>query len=158
MKRASEITEHVRNGLATPSTKSHGNPSSENRLADHWVAAIFKKFEVRYLHRWTSAIVGLERHAVNEWARELAGLTGEQIRRGLDSLPKDWPPTAGEFRELCTGVSETHKENAAMYRDDRPRITDKAHLLSNDQRDARRKRNYAELQRAKEILKGNPKP
>jgi len=113
---------------------------------------------VRYLHRWTSAVDGLEAEVAKEWAHEIAGLTPEQIRRGLDNLPKDWPPTAGEFRDLCLGVSDAHKENAAAYRDDRPRITDKAHLLSSDERDAKRERNREELKRAMAILKGNQTP
>ena len=108
--------------------------------------------QARYLHRWTSAIDEIETEVIAEWAREITGLSAEQIRKGLDSLPAEWPPTAGEFRNLCLGTSDAHKENAAMYRDDRPRIKDHAHLLSNDDRDARREKAREELQKLKQKL------
>ena len=38
-----------------------------------------------------------------EWSQTLAGLTGEQIAKGIDNLPAGWPPDAITFRGLCTG-------------------------------------------------------
>ena len=40
---------------------------------------------------------------MREWSRALAGMKPEQIRRGLDSLTSDWPPTLPEFKRLCEG-------------------------------------------------------
>ena len=40
---------------------------------------------------------------MREWSRALADMTPEQIRRGLDNLRSDWPPTLPEFRALCLG-------------------------------------------------------
>jgi hypothetical protein len=54
---------------------------------------------------------GLEEIAVNEWAQGLAGLTGDQIKNGLDSWKGEWPPSLPEFRSACIPVVEKiHKE------------------------------------------------
>jgi len=68
-----------------------------------WIAALFKKFQAIYLHKWTSAIEGIEDVATNEWSQALIGLSGEQIKIGLDNLHEDWPPSAIAFRALCEG-------------------------------------------------------
>lgn len=95
-------------------------PSTEAKLSDLVVVGIFKKFQVRYLHKWTSAIDEVEDVAVNEWAIELRGLSPDEIQRGLDFLPDGWPPTAGEFRNLCIGEPErrldvSHRENRVSH-------------------------------------------
>ena len=39
------------------------------------------------------------------WSRELAGLTMQQIKQGLDQAIKaEWPPTLGAFNAACRGV------------------------------------------------------
>ncbi len=68
-----------------------------------WVAALFKRFQALYLHKWTSAIEGIEDLAVTEWSQALSGITGEQIKTGLANLDSDWPPTAIAFKALCEG-------------------------------------------------------
>ncbi len=55
------------------------------------------------MHKWTSAIEGIEDTAVNEWSQALAGISGEQIKVGLDNLSEDWPPSAIAFKALCEG-------------------------------------------------------
>jgi hypothetical protein len=40
------------------------------------------------------------------WGQELAGLTHSQLRNGIGNLPKDWPPSPMQFRDLCTGENE----------------------------------------------------
>ena len=72
-----------RNESATHSTKSPERISSATGLPIHWTSAILKKLQARYGHRWTAAIDGIEHCVVTEWSRGLAGLTGEQIKRGL---------------------------------------------------------------------------
>lgn len=66
--------------------------------------ALFAKFQVRYGARWTSpldddAMCAL---AIAEWAHGLAGLSGEDIRRGLDAWDGAWPPSLPEFRAACS--------------------------------------------------------
>ena len=70
-------------------------------LPAKWVAALFARFQVRYLHKWTSAIEGIEELAVQEWGEILAGVTPDQITTGLANLDSEWPPTAQGFRDLC---------------------------------------------------------
>lgn len=65
------------------------------------MSALFKKFQALYGHKWMAAIDGIEKLAVDEWARELAGLSGDAIRAGLDAWDSDWPPSAPEFARLC---------------------------------------------------------
>jgi hypothetical protein len=64
---------------------------------------LFKKFQARYAHKWSTAIEGIEELAVTEWSQGLAGLSGEQIKTGLDNLQGEWPPSLPEFRAACLG-------------------------------------------------------
>jgi len=82
---------------------SHKRQSTEEKLSDVWVLALFKRFQARYLSKWTSAIEGIEKIAMEEWGKELAGLTGDQVSHGLKSWHGDWPPSAIEFKKACTG-------------------------------------------------------
>lgn len=55
-----------------------------------------------------------------DWQSRLAGVGDEQILVGLDALPKDWPPTVDEFRELCMGKADRWEHRTAAYQE-RPR-------------------------------------
>jgi hypothetical protein len=85
---------------------SGSNGNGGGKLPDHWVAGIFKKFQVRYGHKWTSGISGIEQLAVQEWAKGLAGFTGEQIATGLEYWTGDWPPSMDEFKRACLCITE----------------------------------------------------
>lgn len=75
--------------------------------------AIFEKFQARYTHKWTAAIEGIEEIAINEWSEQLSGLSGEDIKYGLDNWKEDWPPSAPEFKKACTRIaSACHREFA----------------------------------------------
>lgn len=98
--------------------------SRKTALPLHWISALFIKFQSRYLHKWTSAIEGIEESVVIEWSQELAGLTGAQIKTGVDNWKEAWPPSSAEFKKCCLGElsnktlaynKEAHKE----YRTDR---------------------------------------
>ena len=123
-------------------------PSTEVKLSELVVVGIFKKFQVRYLHKWTSAIDEVEEIAVNEWAIELGGLNPEQIKRGLDSLPAKWPPTAGEFKDLCIGEFEEKRLNIS-HRENRA-----SHMIESDEVKEKRKKGGAKFAKdAKKILR-----
>ena len=68
-----------------------------------WIAALFLKLQSIYGHRWTVSFQGIEEMAMREWAIGLADMTPEAIRRGIDNLNGEWPPTLPEFKKLCTG-------------------------------------------------------
>ena len=89
--------------LVTNSTNSQRRQSNENGLSEVWVLALFKKLQAIYLTKWTSALEGIEETAMVEWSQALRGLTGEQIKNGLDNLSDEWPPSAIGFRALCEG-------------------------------------------------------
>lgn len=46
-------------------------------------------------------MAGIEDEAIKEWSVYLAGLTGEQIKHGLEAWDLEWPPTLPEFRNIC---------------------------------------------------------
>jgi hypothetical protein len=57
-----------------------------------------------YGHRWTGSF-GVSADQSHAWASALSGLNGEQIAVGLVAVTlrgDDWPPSAPEFRKLCT--------------------------------------------------------
>lgn len=80
---------------------------------------MFLKFQARYPHKWSSGIEGIEETAIKEWSEQLAGLTGEQIKHGLDSWLEDWPPSAPEFKKVCMGDDSQKglSHNTAAYRE-----------------------------------------
>lgn len=49
---------------------------------------------------------GIEKIAINEWSQGLAGVTGDEIKKGLDSLSGEWPPSLPEFLKACKGKSD----------------------------------------------------
>jgi hypothetical protein len=90
-------------------------------LPIHWTSELFKKFQGRYGHKWTSAIEGIEKIAVKEWSEELDGVTGEQIAHGLKSWDEDWPPSAPEFRKCCLNKTDRWEHKSGAYVEVDPR-------------------------------------
>jgi hypothetical protein len=124
------------NASATSSTRS----SESRSLEKHWTAAIFKRMQARYGHKWTSAIEGIEETAVREWSEGLGELSADQVKRGLDSWDQAWPPSLPEFRAAClgNGRNEFGLDYTPEYY--RPVIRDRSRLLSSDDREARREK------------------
>ena len=66
-------------------------------------------------HKWVSSY-GASVDPDKVWAATLNGLTPEQIKDGLKRLSDsgaEWPPSAPEFRKLCTDTGE-HWEHKAQ--------------------------------------------
>lgn len=82
-------------------------------LSEKWVSALFVKLQVRYGHKWTSSMPTEELIliGVKEWSMHLSGVTGDQIRHGLENLNCVWPPSVAEFKKLCEG-DKNHKTGA----------------------------------------------
>lgn len=124
-----------------------------------WVAGLFKKFQARYGSKWISAIDGIEEVAVAEWSEGLAGLSPEQIKRGLDSWQGVWPPSLPEFRAACEGRQVGLNAHGLNYvpeylRPQQAVIRDPALLLSSDEREARRALNLRRLAEARREVLG----
>lgn len=84
----------------------------QKQLPVEWINAIFDKLTIRYgkafLNRWE----GINMNAVKaDWACHLAGMESrpEAIKHALSNLPESYPPTVGQFRELCNRAPEYHK-------------------------------------------------
>jgi len=72
---------------------------------------------------------GIEETAIKEWSEQLSGLSGDDIKRGLDGWLEDWPPSAPEFVKCCKGEGESWQHKSAAYKDYIPRdrqLTQKA--------------------------------
>lgn len=74
-----------------------------NALPDKWVRALFARLEIRYGDGWSRKWAAIPDMALvhADWARQLAGTSGEAIAHALRHLPDDAPPTVGQFRALC---------------------------------------------------------
>jgi len=83
---------------------------------------------------------GIEEVAVVEWSQGLSGLTGEQIKSGLDSLSDDWPPSLPAFRALCEGKKAD--EFGIGYVPECYRETKRERLLESDENKAAHKAAY----------------
>ena len=75
-----------------------------NKLSDSWVKKIIKQLKSMYGSRFVdiwSCITAEE--MVSAWAIGLAGLSGAEIKHGLDACLQNckYPPSLPEFRQLC---------------------------------------------------------
>ena len=104
MQKASELAATaVEQGKSQTDSTASSATDSRKSAPSAWVAAIFRRLQAVHGARWTASIDGIEADAVREWSRALGDMTPEQIRRGLDNLNSDWPPTLPEFKRLCEG-------------------------------------------------------
>ncbi len=74
-----------------------------NEVEQELIKRLFKRFQQQYLHKWTSAIDGIEQGVADEWLIGLRGYSKDQIKRGLDDWQEEWPPTLPEFKKACEG-------------------------------------------------------
>lgn len=72
-------------------------------LPDTWIEKIFQKMEDRYGALWSDRYGSFPRERVKRaWAEDLAGFTGDELKRGLEACKsKPFPPTLPEFVEAC---------------------------------------------------------
>ncbi len=64
-----------------------------------WVDMIFSKFALTYGTRFR--ITGSRALVRAQWAQDLHGLGAFDVKHALSNLPKDYPPTAADFRALA---------------------------------------------------------
>lgn len=90
------------------------NTSASEPLSTAWVERLFKRLSAMYGNRfadmWGSVDAG---EMKSTWADALAGLTGVEIRAGLDACKtQKWPPTLPEFLLLCRPQPSADPETA----------------------------------------------
>lgn len=103
---------------ALPQTPAGSSPPSRRLIIKLW-----ELMARMYGHRWSSAY-GDEIDPGNVWAAVIDGLDEMQIRHGMRELVRqgyDWPPSAPEFRKLCTGASDVSWEHRRIEAADRER-------------------------------------
>ena len=90
---------------AVPASTSHSSPQ-DSELLMKWVAALLARFAVIWPKAWADSLAGLDLNLLRaEWAKGIEGLTGEEIRHGIDHCRANntWPPSIAEFRTACRG-------------------------------------------------------
>jgi hypothetical protein len=66
-----------------------------------FVKEIHARLSIRYGTAWSAKWAGLSMEAIElDWANELDGMRPEGIKKALQSLPVEFPPTAPGFRAL----------------------------------------------------------
>ncbi len=108
---------------SSASSPMHTQSSSASvpaHLPEAWVAKLQARMTAIYGQKFSSLFPDVEaaREWRETWAIALADLTGDQIAMGLDKLMKgahEWPPTTGEFRDLCKPVVRAeHQRHPAL--------------------------------------------
>ena len=110
-----EIAKRAAAQLSESLTRTQSSPTARStRTCDEELAArLWRRLAAMYGHRWTSSY-GIEDSGT--WSAVLAGLTPEQVGRGLRRVAdsgEEWPPSAPQFRALCL----QSREQAAAYRE-----------------------------------------
>lgn len=84
-------------------TLTLASSTSTESLPESWVERLFERMLLDYGKKFTDQWGGASTDAlIAHWGRELAGYSGAEIKRGLDSLgTREWPPTLPEFKKLC---------------------------------------------------------
>lgn len=78
-------------------------------LPSKYVKEIHSRLAVRYGSAWKAKWAEVPQEAMEaDWAQVLDGMSPAGIRKALDSLPPDFPPTATAFRALGA-IAEEHK-------------------------------------------------
>lgn len=74
-----------------------------------YVERIHQRLTVRYGSAWVSKWAGVDQAAIQaDWAEQLDGMQPANIRKALENLPAEFPPTAVAFRALGV-INEEHK-------------------------------------------------
>lgn len=71
------------------------------------IEIIHARLFARYGSAWRAKYAGIDVETVQkDWLRELSRMPMYAIDFALDNIPVDFPPTAGQFRELCRRAPE----------------------------------------------------
>jgi hypothetical protein len=108
MEHVGDVAKRVLRSSGSRANADSKEPSSI--LIPKRIEQLFMALAGLYLHKWMSAFPTSSALQIGkaQWARELEGVTDEAIARGLSDCGKhyrEWPPTAPQFRELCTAAA-----------------------------------------------------
>lgn len=103
-------------------------PSStlDSALSTKWATALLARFALIWPKGWADSVAGVNHGLlVAEWAQGIAGLTGTEIRDGINYVRAHatWPPTIAEFRTACRGgATAEQRAYAARAQDETPAL------------------------------------
>lgn len=113
----SNVSSRTTNAAASAERPSNG------RLSASAMETLWERMAAIYGHRWTSsfgdAADGLP---ADTWSGGLAGLTGDQLGRGLKACVTSadpWPPTLPQFRAMCLSIPTLETVRAELHKDGR---------------------------------------
>lgn len=77
-----------------------------------WIERLFERLSVMYGNKFIDLWRGLDLDSVKRaWAEDLAGLTTDELKRGLDACKREeWPPTLPQFINLCRPQRDTRAD------------------------------------------------
>ena len=78
--------------------------TGQTALPSKWVDALLLRFNAIWPRKWADSINGVDYRLVSaEWANGLAGLSGADLKRGIEHCRAHlaWPPSISEFRAAC---------------------------------------------------------
>lgn len=83
-------------------------------LASQTVDAIFRRLLARYGSAWNAKWAGVpEEDVKTDWANVLGRFSREAVLYALEYLP-EFPPTAGQFREICIRAPQREPEQQLL--------------------------------------------
>lgn len=95
-------------------------------LPDNWISALFSRMTAIYGRRWTDSFPlngqqdpeSVMSAAKAEWQSALIGVTGEQIKRGIEHCRDKltFPPSISQFLEACGATSGEWQHAGPGYR------------------------------------------
>jgi hypothetical protein len=91
-------------------TRSETSPPKSGALPSAWVDRLFERFHAMYGKHWLDLWADVPLDAVKAvWREDLAGFSGEQIRKALDHCKANakYPPTCPEFAGFCKQFRDT---------------------------------------------------
>lgn len=75
---------------------------SNDSYATDLAQSVYTKLLVRYGAQWVRMWDGLEdEDVIADWAEVLDGVTYAGVHYAMQNLPKDRPPNAMQFRDIC---------------------------------------------------------
>ncbi len=82
-----------------------------------WVRAIHHKLHLRYGEAWVAQSDAFTTEEIEvDWAEVLSGITGEQVKWGLDTWSGDFPPNVTQFKNKCLKMGEADKPMNASHK------------------------------------------
>lgn len=136
---------------ASNANSPSASPATIGAIPPKWIDALLMRFSTIWPRKWADSISGIDyRLLADEWAQGLAGLTGADIKRGLESVRAElpWPPSIAEFRTACHGGANAEQRAYAA------RASESAPMLANKTRAETLQAGAEAATKAREVVRG----